>query len=78
MSVVEKQVVSLLSQLNRTALLRVMENIVNRLKKEDEVLYDLTEAQWAKMDVTIQNYENGQSSVINREALESKVKSARK
>ena len=77
MAKIEKQILSLISQLNRAALLRIMQAIIEQLQSDDREM-EITPEQWDRMDKSIKDFEAGKLATLNREEMQARVKALRK
>lgn len=74
---IEKQVISLLSDLNRAELLRVMEAIVSELKIKESEEVAVNPAQWERMDRAVEKFREGDLGTIGLEEVKARVRALR-
>ena len=74
---IEKQVISLLPDLNRAELLRVLEAIVSELKIKEEEGTEIRAAQWERMDHAVENFRDGDLETIDLDEVKARVRALR-
>ena len=74
---IEKQVISLLPDLNRAELLRVLEAIVSELKIKEEEGTEIRAAQWERMDRAVEKFRDGDLETIDLDEVKARVRALR-